>query len=203
MICENSVCKCVGFVSKKSRIVSVISSRDTLFCHKYVESGNKSHAAREVGYAKGSNTVANRILKRPEIQEYIQQLTEEREQLRRVTATGVIIELAKTAFFDFAEMVDCLKGNGSLDKENWSTEARSAVSSIKVTKTYRDVIDEGCEIDVTTEIKTWDRLRALKMLGDHVGAFTDLNVAIAVLRTYGINLAKVDGEWQVMNDGGT
>ena len=41
------------------------------------------------------------------------------------------------------------------------------------------------------------------MLGDHVGAFTDLNVAIAVLRTYGINLAKVDGEWQVMNDGGT
>ena len=182
--------------------MSAISSLDELFCRKYVECGNKSQAAREIGHRKSPNTVANRILKKPGVQEFVHQLRQERDSLRQVTATGVIIELAKTAFFDFAEIVDCLQGNGSLDKEKWSTDARSAVSSIKVTKTYRDVIDEGCEIDVTTEIKTWDRLRALKMLGDHVGAFTDLNVAIAVLRTYGINLAKVDGEWQVMNDGG-
>lgn len=179
-----------------------ISSRESLFCHSYAESGNKAKAAKAAGYSGNPSSVAARLLKRPEIVQYVEQLIEERENLRRITATGVIIELAKTAFFDFAEMVDCLKGNGSLDKENWSTDARSAVSSIKITKTYRDVIEEGCEIDVTTEIKTWDRLRALKMLGDHVGAFTDLNVAIAVLRTYGINLAKVDGEWQVMNDGG-
>ena len=181
--------------------IPVISSRESLFCHSYAESGNKAKAAKTAGYGGNPSAAANRLLKRSEINEYIQQLIDERESLRRITATGVIIELAKTAFFDFAEMVDCLKGNGSLDKEKWSTDARSAVSSIKVTKTYRDVIDEGCEIDVTTEIKTWDRLRALKMLGDHVGAFTDLNVAIAVLRTYGINLAKVDGEWQVLKDG--
>ena len=182
---------------------SVISSRESLFCHSYAESGNKAKAAKTAGYGGNPSAAANRLLKRSEINDYIDQLIEERESLRRITATGVIVELAKTAFFDFAEMVDCLQENGSLDKENWSTDARSAVSSVKVTKTYREVVDKGCEIDVTTEIKTWDRLRALKMLGDHVGAFTDLNVAIAVLRTYGINLAKVDGEWQVMNDGGT
>ena len=180
----------------------VISSRESLFCHSYAESGNKAKAAKTAGYGGNPSAAANRLLKRDEINEYVQQLIDERESLRRITATGVIIELAKTAFFDFAEMVDCLQSNGSLKKENWSTDARSAVSSIKVTRTYREV-EDGHELDVTTEIKTWDRLRALKMLGDHVGAFTDLNVAIAVLRTYGINLAKVDGEWQVMNDGGT
>ena len=177
----------------------VIGSRESLFCHKYVDSGKKSQSAKDAGWASNPAQAANKLLKRPEIKEYIHQLRQERDALRQVTATGVIIELAKTAFFDFAEMVDCLKGNGSLDKENWSTDARSAVSSVKVTKTYRDVIDDEQLIDVTTEIKTWDRLRALKMLGDHVGAFTDLNVAIATLRTYGINLAKIDGEWQVVS----
>ena len=181
--------------------MSTISAIDELFCRKYVEYGNKSQAAREIGHDKSPNTIANRILKKPGVREFIHQLRQERDSLRQVTATGVIIELAKTAFFDFAEMVDCLSANGSLDKVNWSTNARSAVSSIKVTKTYREH-EDGALLDVTTEIKTWDRLRALKMLGDHVGAFTDLNVAIAVLRTYGINLAKIDGQWQVINDGG-
>lgn len=136
---------------------------------------------------------------RPEVNEYIEQLAEEREELRRITATGVIIELAKTAFFDFSEVVDALKGDRSLDKSNWSKEARSAIASIKVTRSYSGSEEQGDRLyNVTTEVRTWDRLKALKMLGDHVGAFTDLNVAIAVLKTYGIELGKIDGEWQVL-----
>ncbi|MEO0373208.1 MAG: terminase small subunit [Cyanobacteria bacterium P01_A01_bin.17] len=177
----------------------VISQRDLLFCHKYVESGKKSQSAREAGYEKSPGTVAQRLLRRPEINEYIDQLVEEREELRRITATGVIIELGKTAFFDFSEVVDALNGDRILDKNNWSREARSAISSIKVTRSFTGSEEQGDRLyNVTTEIKTWDRLRALKMLGDHVGAFTDLNVAIAVLKTYGIELAKIDGEWQVL-----
>ncbi|MEM9945315.1 MAG: terminase small subunit [Cyanobacteria bacterium P01_D01_bin.36] len=198
----NDVGNCVAFVQKLTGSVPTISPTDELFCRKYVEHGNKSQAAREIGHSKSPNTIANRILKKPGVQDFVNQLKQERDALRQVTATGVIIELAKTAFFDFAEMVDCLQGNGSLNKENWSIEARSAVSSIKVTRTYSGDDESGRELNITTEIKTWDRLRALKMLGDHVGAFTDLNVAIAVLRTYGINLAKIDGQWQVINDGG-
>ena len=183
-------------------VAPVISSRESLFCHNYAECSNKAKAAREAGYEGNHSAVASRLLKRSEISDYITQLIEERESLRRITATNVIVELAKIAFFDFVEVVDCLKSHGSLKKENWTSDARSAVSSVKVARTYSGDDENGRELTVTTEIKTWDRLRALKMLGDHVGAFTDLNVAIAVLRTYGINLAKIDGQWQVINDGG-
>lgn len=181
--------------------LAVVDPREIVFCHKYAATGNQSQSAKDAGYTpSGAASQARRLLQREDIQEYVRQLVEEKEQLKRVTATQVILELAKVAFFDFAEMVDCLRDNGSLDEENWSTEARAAVSSIKVTRTYEGE-EEDRQLKIATEIKTWDRLRALKMLGDHVGAFTDLNMALATLRTYGIELVKMDGEWVVLRDG--
>ena len=170
-----------------------LSSRELLFCQKYVETGKKSQSAKDAGYKGSVATTANRLLQKDEIQATVKKLSDERDALLRITPQNVLMELAKVAFFDFGELLDLLQDETEFRPENWSTDARSAVSSIKVARTYSDG-----ELKVTTEVRTWDRLRALKMLGDHVGAFSDLNCAIATLKTYGVHIAKVDGQWQVV-----
>ena len=170
-----------------------LSSRELLFCQKYVQTGKKSQSAKDAGYKSSVATTANRLLQKEEIQATIKKLSDGRDALLRITPQNVLTELAKVAFFDFGELLDLLQDETEFKPERWSTDARSAVSSVKVTRAYSDG-----ELKVTTEVRTHDRLRALKMLGDHVGAFSDLNCAIATLKTYGIALAKIDGEWQII-----
>ncbi|MBW4606903.1 MAG: terminase small subunit [Hassallia sp. WJT32-NPBG1] len=50
-------------------------------------------------------------------------------------------------------------------------------------------------------IKLHDKLRALELLGDHIGLFGDFNQAIATLRKYGIFLTQdSQGKWLIEDE---
>ena len=176
-----------------------LAAREILFCQRYCLSGQTkaTASAREAGYKESNaSRTASKLLARQDVQAYIAQYEKERLAIERINATGVLVEIAKTAFFDFSEILDLMDGEEILDKSNWSDMARSAIAGVKITRT----VQPDKSVRIVTEFKMWDRLKALKMLGDNVGAFKDLNVALAVLETYGIQVAKRDGRWQVIDE---
>ena len=177
---------------------SRLTPKESLFCQNRAQGQGKAASAINAGYAaSAAGKVAHTLLKRKEIQDEITKLVNRAADLALINAQDTLVQIARTAFFDSHEILAlCSNPYG----HDWSKNARAAISSIKVTRTYKGKEEEDNLVDVTYEIKTRDTLRALKMLGDHTGAFTDLNIALAALRTYGIEIANVDGRWQVLED---
>ncbi len=100
----------------------------------------------------------------------------EREQRTKVTQDRVVEELAKIAFINPTDVIneyDASLQNGA------AREDTAAISSIRV---KRLPTREG--FGVEREIKLHDKIRALELLGKHLGLFNDkLNItADAVVR---------------------
>jgi phage terminase small subunit len=100
----------------------------------------------------------------------------EREQRTKVTQDRVIEELAKIAFINPTDVIneyDASLHNGA------TREDTAAISSIRVRR-----IPSKNGMGIEREIKLNDKIRALDLLGKHLGLFNDkLNItADAVVR---------------------
>ncbi|PMB27801.1 terminase small subunit [Fischerella thermalis] len=52
-----------------------------------------------------------------------------------------------------------------------------------------------------TTIKLHDKVKALSLIGDYLGLFSEFNAAIAALRKYGLYVYQDDGgRWQISED---
>ena len=149
---------------------------------------------------KFASTSAGNLLKKEQVAAYVDELRQQLELRHRTTADNVVYQLSRIAFFNAAEALEIARGD--VTPEQWSSDAKAAIASVKVNRTYRAGREDEAYVDITTEVRIRDSLRALKMLGDHLGVFDDLNKAIATLKTYGIELARVDGRYQVVEASG-
>ena len=98
----------------------------------------------------------------PAIQNYIAQLQAEQSRRTGVSADRVVRELAKIAFVNAGDLIDPETASVKLDA---SRDDLAAVQSIKV-KTFGE---DGLE----HEVKLADKLRALDLLGRHLGMFSN------------------------------
>ena len=64
-----------------------------------------------------------------------------------------------------------------LEVHEMSDEAQALVSSVKVTREKTHATTDGTtEVwvkEATVELKTWDKIRSLELLGKHLGMFTE------------------------------
>ena len=160
------------------------------FAEEYLIDLNATRAYK-VAYPKikkeeTANVNGSRLLRNAKVQEYIAKKIKEREKRTEVTQDKVIRELANIAFAngtDFAQVVEREYTKDIFDKEgnfkgteikkykcleltnteNLTEEQKSAISGIKETANG-------------IEIKTADKVKALELLGKHLGMFNDVNV---------------------------
>ena len=133
----------------------------------------------------------------PQVLKLIKEIEEEKEALRDVDTSALMVHLARICYFDGQQLWE-LANNPD---QEWSEAAKASISSIKVTKSYRNGIEKDEYLmDVATEVRSKDTLKAAKMLGDHLGAFKDLPTLLSGLKSYGIEVERVDGKFQVVND---
>ena len=107
-----------------------------------------------------------------DIKDLIQTKMAERSRRTGVTADRVLVELAKIAFADIADIVDLSTGEIQGDAKAADT---SAIASVKIRSTAHST---------ETEIKMADRNRALELLGKHLGMFADnvnINATVPVI----------------------
>ena len=154
-----------------------LTPKQRLFVQEYLLDLNATQATIRAGYSvKNAEFQAHCLLKNPKVKQAIKLAMYEREQRMKVTQDRVVQELAKIAFLNPTDVVNSY--DASLHA-GATREDTAAISSIRV-KRIPSKHGTGFE----REIKLHDKIRALELLGKHLGLFNDkLNItADAVVR---------------------
>lgn len=138
-----------------------MTDKQEKFCQEYMIDLNATKAAIRAGYSpKTAREQAARLLSKVNIQGRIEQLQAEQSRRTGISADRVLRELAKVAFANAGDIIDA---DATL-KEDASPDDLAAVQSVRVKVFGQDGVER--------EIKLADKLKALDLLGRHIGLFS-------------------------------
>nr|WP_294020800.1 terminase small subunit [uncultured Lachnoclostridium sp.] len=140
-----------------------MTKKQKRFIEEYLIDLNATQAAIRAGYSPDTaKAIGCENLTKPDIRAHIDRAMAERSKRTGVNADRVVQELAKIAFVNATEVID---PKTATVREDALPEDTAAIQSVKV-KTFGE---DGLE----REIKMADKLKALEMLGRHLGMFKD------------------------------
>lgn len=143
-----------------------MTKKQQLFCEEYLIDLNATQAAIRAGYKpESARSVGSENLKKPEIRARIDKAMAERSKRTGVNADRVVRELARVAFVNASDVIDM---NKATVIDGACADDTAAISSVKV----KNIPTDDGEI-VEREIRLADKLKALELLGKHIGMFTD------------------------------
>lgn len=132
-----------------------------IFCKEYIVDFNATQAAIRAGYSKKTaGSIGQENLTKPEIQEEIKKLIEERSNRTEITADRVLQELAKIGFSDILDFVE-VSSTGITFNE--IPEDKGGVIS--------EVSSSDTKYGTNIKIKLHDKLNALDKIARHLGGF--------------------------------
>lgn len=143
-----------------------LTKKQKRFVEEYLVDLNATQAAIRAGYStQTAYSIGDENLKKPEIKNAIEKALAERSRRTGVNADRVILELAKIAFVNPTDVINMDEATvrGKANRED-----TAAISSVKVKR----IPTEDGDI-VEREVRTYDKIKALELLGKHLGMFTD------------------------------
>ena len=163
-----------------------LTAKQKRFCDEYLIDLNATQAAIRAGYSeKTAYRTGADNLRKPQIEEYIAKRQKELSRSTEITQERVIKELALIAFSnnaDYAHVVEKkmqVEAGGALvdllDKDGKPVMYRTVepVLTEELTEEQKRalaVIKKGRD---GLEVKSCDKVKALELLGKHLGIFTD------------------------------
>lgn len=145
------------------------------FVDEYLVDLNATAAAKRAGYnPKTAYSIGQENLTKPEIQSAIQEAKANRQKRTEITQDMVIAELAKLGFFDIRKLFD--RDGKPLDVIQLDGDTAAALVGLDV----QDVADpDGAFVGYVKKYKMADKIRALELLGKHLGVFASGGSAAA------------------------
>ena len=142
-----------------------LTEKQRRFCDEYLIDLNATRAYKAayltVKKDETAAAAAARLLKNVKVKAYLEERIRERQKRTEITQDRVLREIAAIAFADIGDIVSVSGGAVCLANTNeLPEEKRKMISGIK----------EGRE---GVEVKMYDRLRALELLGRHLGMFDE------------------------------
>jgi phage terminase small subunit len=131
---------------------------------EYLVDLNASAAARRAGYRGDANTVGPRLLANVGVQAAIVSRQADLREKTEITQERVVDELAKIAFGDQRKVMSWGPDGVRLRPSEDLSDAEAAVVSEVAETTTKD--------GGSLKLKTHDKVAALKLLGEHLGIFT-------------------------------
>lgn len=143
-----------------------LSPKQQRFVDEYLIDLNATQAAIRAGYsAQTAAVIGSENLIKPNISNAIAQAQAARSRRTGINQDRVILELAKIALVNATDVIDM---DAATVRGEANREDTAAIASVKV---KRIPTDDG-EI-VEREVKTYDKIKALELLGKHLGMFAD------------------------------
>lgn len=163
--------------------MSKLTAKQKAFVNEYLIDLNATQAAIRAGYSeKTANEQGARLLANVSISEFISKAMEERSKRTGITADQVLNELAMIAFAngtDFAQVVEepiIVNGRYVKDPDTGQLRKQEVVRIVPTDELPEDKkraiagIKEG---RYGVEVSTCDKVKALELLGRHLGMFKD------------------------------
>ena len=139
-----------------------LTAKQRRFCDEYLIDLNATQAAIRAGYSlKTARFIANENLTKPNIQSRIQRLMDERSRRTEVTQDKVLQELRKIAFSSIFDYLQIQNNRVKVfDTENIPPDELPAIAEVK--QNYSGI-----------SLKLHDKLKALELIGKHLGMFKE------------------------------
>jgi phage terminase small subunit len=152
-----------------------LTARQRRFAEEYLCDLNATAAAKRAGYsAHTASVIGYELTHHPEVAAVIEQLKAERAARLKCTADRVLEELAALGFSDIRHYG--ITHEGQLKRTPGApNEASRAIQSMK--RKVIAVTENGNEekqiTESAVEFKLYDKVRALELIGKHLGMFIE------------------------------
>ena len=167
-----------------------LTAKQKKFVEEYLIDLNATQAAIRAGYSPNTaQEQSSRLLSNVMVKNEIDKAMAERSRRTGINQDRVLRELAKIAFVNPNDVINFRDATVKMTSE----ENLAAIASIKVKKIpgeYGDATER--------EVKLYDKLRALDLLGRHLGMFKD---KIEINGDMGVKIVDdiPDEEWNWQN----
>lgn len=155
-----------------------LTEKQQRFVDEYLIDLNATQSAIRAGYSvKNADKIGSELLGKTRVAEAISEKMADRSKRTGVNQDRVVLELAKIAFVNAADLID--PKNATI-KDGATFDDTAAIQSVKV-KTIPGKNGERVE----REIRLNDKLKALELLGKHLGMWDDrldvsLNIPVVI-----------------------
>lgn len=178
-----------------------LTPKQKIFADEYLIDLNATRAYKvaypnikkdEVARVNGS-----RLLTNANVAAYVQKRMDERAQRTGITQDMVLQELAKLGFFDIRKLFD--DDGKPLDISRLDDSTAACIAGMDVLDAYGGAGEDKEFIGYIKKYKLSDKLKALELLGRHLGMFKDKVELSGILDT---EKTKLDDLLQQMRGGG-
>lgn len=172
-----------------------LSDRHRRFCEEYVKHFNATKSYK-AAYPDVSDRTAGQngfeLLKKTEIQAYIEKLKEKALIENNVTPQSVIREVARIAFANVTDVLT-FNDNGVVlkDSTKLNPDIKAAISEVTYT--------EG-RSGIKKSVKMHNKVAALEKLMTYLGLTSDLNVAIGTFSKYGYQVIEEGENYRIVKE---
>jgi phage terminase small subunit len=136
------------------------------FVEEYLVDLNATQAAIRARYSpKRADAIGHDLLSFTEVKNAIDEALEERRKKNEVTAERVIQELARIAFVDLRKVSSWGPNGVTLLPSEGLTDDEAAIVA--------EVSETTSETSGSIKFKRFDKLKALELLGKHLGMFVE------------------------------
>lgn len=143
-----------------------LNAKQQRFVEEYLIDLNATQAAIRAGYSvKTANEQGSQLLVKLSIQEEIAKAMAERSKRTGINQDRVIQELARIAFVNPQKVINAEDGSVRADA---SEDDLACIQSVKVKQSFSDKGDM-----TEREVRLNDKMKALELLGKHLGMFKD------------------------------
>lgn len=148
------------------------TDKERLFAHEYLIDQNMTQAAIRAGYsAKSADKIAHELYHKPHIKGWIEEHLAKRCAALEVTADRILKELALIGFQNIA---GAFTGDNSLKSiADMPEDIQRVISGIDIDELFEGRGEDREHVGYTKKLRTWDKLKALELMGKHLKMFTD------------------------------
>lgn len=149
-----------------------LSEKRRRFVEEYLVDANAHAAAERAGYSKHTaKAQGSRLLKFKDVKAALGAAQGRRAERLEIRADDVLREIVRFAMSDVGKLYDA-KGN-LLPIHEMPEDARRAVAGVKVFEEFEGSGENRVKVGEVREVKLWDKVRGLELLGKHLKLFTD------------------------------
>lgn len=153
-----------------------LTDKQRRFVDEYLIDLNATQAAIRTGYsAKTAEQQGSRLLSNVKVQQAVSEKMAERSKRTGINQDRVVLELARIAFVKMTDVVD---EEGQI-RNDATDDDLACIESIKYKSS---TMDSGESVE--REVKIGSKLKALELLGKHLGMWNDkldVNVSLPVV----------------------
>lgn len=143
-----------------------LTDKQAAFVEEYLCDLNQTQAAIRAGYSpRSAAQIGDQLMDNPAVRNAVAKAKAARSKRTGVNADRVVRELARVAFSQPGKVIEF---SDATVKDDATEDELAAISAVRV-KVIPTEDGEGVE----REIRMADKVKALELLGKHLGMFTD------------------------------